>query len=171
MKKCNGQNQKGFTLIETILYLALYGIIIGGILISVYLILESSRENDMKAMVEQEGAYILSKVDWALAGATSASVEPSGQKLSVLRENISENENPLLFDASSDSIYISRGSRTAQALNNTNTASSDAVFIHALDSGNGILPESISFSFTLTARSSRGSPYSQNFSTIRYLRK
>ena len=53
---------KGFTLIETIVYLALFSIVIGGALAATTLLLEGAGRDSARARVQEEGAFMLSKI-------------------------------------------------------------------------------------------------------------
>src|SRR4030042_506817 len=69
MRNKNLPSQAGFTLIESLLYIALFSIIIGGALVAVYQMIESSDAVSAKNIVEMEGSFLLRKIDWALTGA------------------------------------------------------------------------------------------------------
>ena len=74
---------RGFTLIETLVYLALYTIIIGGTLAAAYGMVESAARNETMAMVEEEGNFLIGKIDWILADTVSVqSPEATGGQLS-----------------------------------------------------------------------------------------
>jgi type II secretory pathway pseudopilin PulG len=64
----------GFTLIETLLYIALFGIIIVGIVASAYVFFESSDRNQTKSMLQSEGDFLIAKIDYALDGATAVTI-------------------------------------------------------------------------------------------------
>src|SRR6185503_6336526 len=59
---------RGFTLIETIVYLALFSILMTGIISSVYLLFENGDRNQTKAMLQEEKEYLLGKINWAMSG-------------------------------------------------------------------------------------------------------
>ena len=61
----------GLTLIETIIYLALFTIIIGGSLIAVYQILQASTQSQEYALIEEEGNFLMGKLVWAIDTADS----------------------------------------------------------------------------------------------------
>lgn len=163
--------QAGFSMIETVVYLGLFGIIIGGVMVSIYSLFEGTMRNQTKAMVQEEGTYILGKIDWALTGANSVSVSPTGLQLYINRNGINPLDNPLTFDASGGRMTLSRGTSTPITLNNSNIQVMSTVFSHAVESGDGIVPENIKVSFTLSALTPNGQSYSQNFSAVKYLRK
>lgn len=62
------KNSKGFTLIELIMYIALFSIITTGAFITVYQLLESSDRLSKQSMVQSEANFVLRKIDWALEG-------------------------------------------------------------------------------------------------------
>src|SRR5213078_842008 len=94
--------QKGFTLIETLVYLALFAIMIGGIVAASYLLFESSNRNQTKAMMQEEKNFILGKINYALSGAKSASV--FGTSLTVTKYvgpavTVSYSSGNILYDS------------------------------------------------------------------------
>ncbi len=172
MKNFKRKTNGGFTMIEMIVYLALFGILVGGAIVSVYAMFESQARNQNHAMVTQEGNYILGKIDWAITGATSIDTTQPNQLL-IMRNGIPAGENPLIFLVTSGNIYMYRNtiSGTAQPLNNSNIIITNLVFTHTLGTGDGLTPESIKASFTINTKTSTGLPYSQDFSLFKYLRK
>jgi len=170
MRILNSSKNQGLTLIEMIIYIGLYSILISGVLVSVYAIKESGNRNQSKAFVIEEGVFILSKISWALSGATHVSV-PNSQKLIISKNNLPQNENPLAFAILNDQITLSRGNKTPQTLHDTNLRVLNFIFTQTKNSGDGINLEKITVSFTLSTLTKDGHPYSQNFSTSKYLRK
>src|SRR3989344_4450571 len=79
-------SQKGFTLIETLIYSLLISFIIGTSLVAVYQILSSSNSLSAKTVTEQEAAFIAAKIKWALndiSAINSPAINSSGPSLSV----------------------------------------------------------------------------------------
>jgi prepilin-type N-terminal cleavage/methylation domain-containing protein len=79
---------KGFTLIETIVYMALLGLIMTGALVSTYELISSSQKSSGKATVQEEGTFVERKFEWALSDLASApAVGGSGcnQTLSITK--------------------------------------------------------------------------------------
>ena len=60
--------QKGFTLIETIIYIALLSLMLGGVLLSIFQILQGSLRTGEKTTTQEEGNFILRKINWTLTG-------------------------------------------------------------------------------------------------------
>jgi prepilin-type N-terminal cleavage/methylation domain-containing protein len=61
---------RGFTLIETIVYLALMGLLLSGAILASYQILTSSSALDTKNTTAEEAAFVMRKLDWAFASAS-----------------------------------------------------------------------------------------------------
>src|SRR5581483_3447430 len=74
----------GFTLIEVVVYLALFAILFGGAVLAAYNIVESSGRNQSKADIQQEGEFIIGKINWALSGAASVSSPGAGLSSTIL---------------------------------------------------------------------------------------
>jgi type II secretory pathway pseudopilin PulG len=160
--------KRGFTLIETLIYLALYTIIIGGALAAVYSMLESDARNETAAMVEEEGDFLIGKIDWVLSDTASVqSPISSGKELSITLADGSA----VVFRSIAPALSIQAGSAQEQILNNTDVSVIGLTFIHSLSTSDGLDPESVSASFTLVATTSDGHVLSRDFSTLEYLRK
>ena len=67
----------GFTLIETIVYLALFSIMMGGAIVALFNLFESSGRELTHIMLQEEGNFIIAKINWAISGAQSVN-QPSG---------------------------------------------------------------------------------------------
>jgi len=70
----NNMKNKGFVLIEIIIYVALFSIMIGGLLVSVFNIMQNSRSTENKITSESEMTFVVKKIDWLLTGASDFSV-------------------------------------------------------------------------------------------------
>lgn len=78
------KKQAGFTLIETIIYVALFGLMMGGGLLAVYSILEGSGKTREAMYREQEAYFIARKIDAVLSETTFISQPVSGGSYSAL---------------------------------------------------------------------------------------
>jgi len=73
----NSKNQ-GFTLIETLIYIALFALMLGSAFITAYELIDSSRNLNDKNTTQEEGNFVMRKLDWALANIDPAqSITPS----------------------------------------------------------------------------------------------
>ncbi len=172
--KINKKLYSGFTLIETIIYISLFSIIMTGVLVSVYGLISSNSKNMTKAMVVEEGIFILGKIDWVLSGAENINLPTtSGNILSVTKSN-DWIDNPVIIKVSAGVMSIKKGTNEAVNLNNSNVTilcPESKCFTHELESSEGLNPESIAINFTIETRTPEGQIYSQDFYTKKYLRK
>lgn len=75
---------RGFTLIETIIYIALLGILLSGAVMVAYDLISSSGRVEGKNTVQEEGNFVLGKLRWILGSASDVSVTGT-QELTVTR--------------------------------------------------------------------------------------
>jgi len=151
----------GFTLIEVIIYLALFSIIIGGAMAGVYQLIQSSDANAQKIIVEQEGNFLLRKIDWALSNVASVSVPSEGASGQTLKiDKVNYTQNPIEFNLAGSNLELKKGGGSAVALNSSYTVLSDLLFEHLPPSG--AKPAAIKTSFKLNG---------QSFTTTKYFRK
>src|SRR3989338_5692599 len=74
----------GFTLLETLIYLFLFAIVIGGGMIAAYNIIEGTDAAYNHVVLQEEANFLFRKISWALTGATAIST-PSATSLSVTK--------------------------------------------------------------------------------------
>lgn len=151
MKK-NIDRQSGFTLIETLIYIALFAILIGGGITAAYGIIEGSDRTSSHAIVEQEGIFVLRKLNWAMTGATDANV--FGSTLTINRGST------VTFSVSASAIEMNSALLTSL---NVKASSVSFVEVPAVVGGR---PKSVKASFWLTG--TKGNK--QYFETTKYLR-
>jgi len=159
--------QKGFTLIETLIYIALFAIVIGGGMVAAYEIIQATDANRNQIILQEEANFVFRKIDWALTGATAITVSPSTL---VTTKSISGTPTNLTFalDSTSHSITLKRNSNSANALNSTNFLATNLSFTDIPASGGS--PHGVTTKFTLiTVQNGRAA--SQDFSTTKYLRQ
>ncbi len=177
MKKIN--QQSGFTLVETMIYIGLFAIIISGAIVSIYGIIGSSARNATKAMVQEEGSFLLGKIDWTLTGVKINSNGIAAIDLPALNSanntlSLTKYESGSLVDIT---IVVSSGNMTLKKTGAPNTLNNDNVSIQcpALPENcftrSSSNPEKIDAKFTVSTKTSEGLSYEQEFSTIKYLRK
>jgi energy-converting hydrogenase Eha subunit G len=57
----------GFTVIETVIYIAIFTIFIGGAVVSAFNLIMSNDTNKTDAYMEEEGQFVLAKIEWMLS--------------------------------------------------------------------------------------------------------
>ncbi len=167
------KSDKGFTLVEVIIYIAIFGILFGGAVLASYNMFETSEKNITKSMLEDEGEFLLGKINWATTGISSISSPPinsSGNSLTVTKWDTSI-KNPIVITQTVDAMTIRRGTEPTSVLNNSNVNVLNLLFTHSYDTGNGQKPESITVNFTLSTLTSTGVAVSQDFTDTIYIRK
>lgn len=158
-------NKTGFTLIESIIYLALFAIIIGGGMVATYQIIQATDASTNHVILQAEANFLFRKIDWALNGATSITTPADATPTTnlIVNKNINGSPTELTFTLSGTDLALERGSAGANILN------SSSITVDAL-SFKQDPTDSITTDFTLTTYSA-GKPATQNFSFTRYLRK
>lgn len=119
----------GFTLIETMIYIALFGIIMSGALIGTYNLLEGGERNVNSSKIETEGAFLNRKINWALIGATDVLVTGGGTIITITRPDL-ETQSPIVISGNGTKITLARGTGPALDLNNERFEVSDVLFVH-----------------------------------------
>ena len=76
--------KRGFTLIETLIYIALFAFIIGGAVLTAAQLIQGTSQTNTKATTQEEENFVLRKIDWSLSGASAISV-PSQTTMTVTR--------------------------------------------------------------------------------------
>ena len=160
----------GFTLIETIIYLALFAIVIGGGMVATYQIIQATDANYNHVVLQEEANFLLRKIDWALTGSTDVSVPSS----SVLEST--KNSTVYTFNICTTNLTIQTGSgktcsNSPITLNSSNVTvsltPSIPLFQEITVSGK---PDELITSFTLTTVQN-GRNATEAFSTTKYLRQ
>ncbi len=165
-------NIEGFTLIESLVYIGLFAIIMTGVFVGVMGITEGSKRVSAKVMLQQEGSFLLSKIDWALTGLNNPNpidlpiLGSQGQLLQVNKTNVSIPDLVIKFD--SGDIKMARNGTDFVRLNNDNVSVTNLQYDHQ---GTLTGPEWVKATFTLTTRTYDGKAIIQNFKTVKYLRK
>jgi hypothetical protein len=168
MKANSTRWRTGFTLIETLVYIGLYTIIIGGMLAAIYGMFESNAHNETAAMLEEEGDYLVGKIDWVLSDAISVgSPTDSGNVLSISRSDGSS----VSISATDETMRIKEDGDISQILNNSDVSVTDLTFVRTKLINDGTNPERIAATFTMYATTSDGHVLKRDFSTLQYLRK
>ena len=157
----------GFTLIETLVYLSLYAILFSGLLAGVYALFESDARDQTAAMLEEEGNFLIAKIDATIDAARSVQSPISSGDMLEIRQ---ADGTSIVIQGVSTQLRIETGGNDAETLNNSDTSVKGLNFTHRQSSNEGANPESITATFTLIATTSDGHLLSQTFSTTDYLR-
>lgn len=66
--------KKGFTLIEIIIYIALFTILMVGVFVTSYQLLQGSDTLSTKTVTQEEINFVVRKINWALTGTSSMAI-------------------------------------------------------------------------------------------------
>ena len=141
---------EGFTLLELLLYIGLFGVMLSISLVILYQMLRNQDQNRSMLEVEEEANFIVRKIEWALTGATDIIVPLQNQTSSVLsltKYNFSQ--NPLVFSTSGNALYLTRGGSSSISLTSTNVKFQD-FFAHTFPSI-GSNPTSVIMTFSVAS--------------------
>lgn len=165
-------SKKGFTLIETIVYIALFSILMGGAVIAAYHLFDAATKVGTRTMLQEEGDFMLSKIDWVLGGAqavTAPAAGASGSSLTVSKWDVSLG-NPMIISKNGNDMALQRGTLAPVLLNNTNTTIASLSFSHIKGSGDGTVPEAVETVLTISARTPTGAVVTRTATSTSYLR-
>jgi len=102
--------KKGFTLIETIIYLGLFSVISSLSIAVLYQIIGSYNQHRDRVEVDTEANFMMQKIQWAVTGAQTINqpaLNATGSALSVNKFNYPQ--NPIVLDLGSRNLRISKG--------------------------------------------------------------
>lgn len=145
--------RQGTTLLEVIVYVALFSLLLGLTMTSLYQILDGSTRNRINQEVETEAGFLMQKIEWILLGTDVINQPAAGASsslLSVQKYNFSP--NPVVFDLDSGKMKMARGGEPAVVLNSDGVRIEQLVFDHLAAIGRR--PEAIKVTLTAMASSS-----------------
>lgn len=166
MKKNN--YQKGISLVETIIYVAIFSIFVIG-LAQFSSNLSTTRLHTQGMLeVNDQGSQVIKLITQTLRNGSSVNsptIGNSGSSLSINTETPAT--NPTIFSQNGDTLYITEGTGQPIALTNNKVIMSNLTFSNfsRVDT-----PNIIKISFTLASTSTRD-PYTINFDGSGALRK
>ncbi|MBI3589348.1 MAG: prepilin-type N-terminal cleavage/methylation domain-containing protein [Candidatus Liptonbacteria bacterium] len=152
-------NKNGFTLIEVIVYMGLFSLVVGGLLVATYTIIEGSSRLQSRVVVNEEAEFLLRKINWALTGAGAVSV-PSASSLQMVKPSLPLVDNPLVFTYDTGNLLLQRGNKSATPLNSASVQVTSVAFTYNSSR------KTVRVQITLANLSE-----SQTFDVTRYLRQ
>lgn len=156
-------HNRGFTLIETLVYLALFALIIGGMVIAAYMLFETSDRYQTRAMMQEEANFVMAKIMRTLNDAReicSPAVGTPGASLTIASYGGSCGDFTVSL-ASGDVLL------NGNILNSTNVEVDQLLFTHV----SGTNTDGLQIDLTVSAVTPTGRPITSSVSTTRYIRK
>ncbi len=80
----NLKNNSGFTLVEVLIYSALFSLMMVGALGGAYMVIQGANQSNARLLVDDEANFVLRKINWALTGVSFISVPSPGLTLNTL---------------------------------------------------------------------------------------
>ena len=161
------KNKSGFTLFETMIYVALFGILVGTAVLSSFEIISSIDRSRKEALLEIEGNFLLQKVAWALSQSTSVHAAAYGAtSTSLLVHVLYPTLDTFLFTADSSSLLFSKVGTRPEPLTSGDSRVVDVSFLYS-----GTTTEYVTTYFILESNSSDGEVLRAKFSGTNYLNK
>ncbi|KKW23866.1 MAG: hypothetical protein UY70_C0021G0010 [Candidatus Kaiserbacteria bacterium GW2011_GWB1_52_6] len=152
---------RGFTLIETIVYVALFGVLMAGILPAVYSVLQGGAQINRRATVQDEENFVFRKIGWALSSIDPAQTYSPASGSSAALSLTRYDGIHVAMRLSGTTVQLSEdGGVTYYPITTPNVQVSDLTFTYLSPSGNG--PAGMRASMTINGESA---------STTRYIRK
>lgn len=113
-------NQKGFTLIETLIYAIIFVIVIGGMVSFAFAMLTSSQRANTQIEISDNARFLTQKLQRAIQGAASINSPAVGASASSLSlTTASASMNPLVIDLADGVVRTKKASQTPVALTNS----------------------------------------------------
>ncbi len=137
--------QNGFTLIETIIYIALFGVLMTSTLVTVYELLGSGEINKTALIIQTEETFINSKLRWATTGSVAVT-SPSGDKL-IVTPAAHLPFGQLIFYVENEILYMKRDTSPPEELTSTDMSVSN--FLATITPATAVLPEYIQIKYQL----------------------
>lgn len=109
--------KRGFTLLEVIIYCALFSILLTSSVVSLYALMSSSEKTTKDTKVIAEAVFINQKLDWLLFSATDV-IQINNTTLQISRPDLGSS-SPIIFSEINNSLYIARGAGVPERLTGT----------------------------------------------------
>ena len=105
---------KGFTLLETLLYIALLSIVLTGGITTAFQLLQSTSTDSSYLATYDEGVFVLQKISWALSQTASSTqiLSPAPVSHSDTLHVVSQNGSHIVICRAAETLFVYEDSRT-----------------------------------------------------------
>ncbi|MGE5540675.1 MAG: type II secretion system protein [Bacillota bacterium] len=157
---------KGFTLIETILYIALMGLILSTVFVGSYDLIQESQKRSIGTTLQEEGLFVVRKLDWAMHGMTVTPTVGGSTCDGTLTLTPGGAADPVIFRKHGSAIEMCEDSTCTYTPITTNNVSVTCFNVSAIAaSGSG--PAGVAITATMESPTAK----SQDFTITRYVRQ
>lgn len=115
----------GFTLLETIIYCALFSVLMTGALVTTYTLMSSSAHIDLRTTSIAEATFINQKFAWAVSGSEDI-IKVDDSTLHIIRPDLGL-ESPLIFYFYDEKLYLGRNTSTPQVISGESSKISNEI--------------------------------------------
>jgi len=148
---------KGFILIEIIIYITLFSIIMGGLVTTAYQLSKSTSDLESKVAVQEEINFVSKKIEWAITGASDINV-PSADTINITNTNLSPDTIVVRFDTVNNEIEFKKNNILGfSPITTVNVVVDELNFIHIPATGN--IPEGVEINFIINGISISSTKY------------
>ena len=108
----------GFTLLETIIYIAIFSVITSFVMVVFYQLIGGEEIHRNRVEVDTEANFMMQKLVWALSGASQINQPTAGATSSIFSvDKFNYGQNPVTLDIASRNLRISKASAEPAPLN------------------------------------------------------
>ena len=136
-------HNRGFSLVETMIYIGLSAIIVTGMLAGTYPLFVGTERSAARMNTDIESAFLTQKVIWALSTGNSVTYPLAGATSTSLTVN--HPSGNIIFAPSGTGVTMQLGFGTPQELVSSRVPVTNLVFSHQAASGG--IPEAITIAF------------------------
>ncbi len=143
----------GFTLVEMLVYLALFSLLMSGTVVGSYNLLEGGSRNKIAVGIQEEGMFLTRKINWALTNASAVSASSGGTRLTITRPDLGA-QSPLIIAGTGTKITLKRGASVPIELNSDRyvVTSPTAGTLFSVQSAASGRPPSVMVSFEIQGK-------------------
>ena len=124
--------KNGFTIIETIVYVAIFSLVVGALVTFILNINSSRLRSQTMLEVKGQGADLMRILTTAIKNSTAINSPGTGLSSGVISIETSDPaKNPTIFSANGEAIFITEGSADPIALTNNKVRVTGLVFTNA----------------------------------------
>jgi len=144
-----GNLVRGFTLLETLIYVAIFSLLVSGLISFMSLITTTRVKNQINLEINNQGDFIIRTMTSTLKQASlinSPTLGNTAGTLSLVQADLAR--NPTIFSISNGTLYMTEGTNSPVALTNNKVTVSNLIFSNLSLAGT---PGSLKIQLTLTS--------------------
>jgi hypothetical protein len=153
------KNQKGFSSIEMIVYIAVFAVFVGTLMSFLLNINNTRMHAQIMLEVNDQGASLMRTLTTTIKGTTAINYPGTGASSGTISVNTtSPGTTPTIFSANGEALFITEGANAAVALTNNKVKITNLTFNNVSRVGT---PGTIQIRFTISNTADKLSAYEQ----------